>query len=211
MPIHRYKGRYPRATGKLYDLGILRQMPVQTDVAFVRDHGINITYRLKGVTPEKFSRVSDLLLEAAEVEANRYPEFKWKFARFEVQLNRTAKGRKSLPLTQTYTAGKHTAAEIMVWGVPGGVPGEATNFLIDKVEDIIDIPTRYIGRVKRQRPYTVTQMQVCVRAGETPPVPIERIDEERKYPVGAAYPKRKEELERVREALESEGSGRSEK
>ena len=174
-------------------------MPVQKAVILFRDHGINITYRLKGMTPERFRRISHLLLEAAEAEANRYPEFRWKFARFEVQLNRTAKGRKSLPLTQTYTAGKHTEADIMVWGIPGGVPGEVTNFLIDKVEQIIDIPTRYIGRVKRQRPYTVLDMEICLRAGELPPVPVEEVEEGRKYPVGAAYPKKKEELDSARE------------
>ena len=199
MPVHRYKGRYPRATGDLYRLGLLRQFPVQKEVILFRDHGINITYRLKGCTPEKFRRISHLLLEAAEAECKRYPEFRWKFARFEVQLNRTAKGRKSLPLTQTYTAGKHTEAEIMVWGIPGGVPEEVTNFLIDKVEQIIDIPTRYIGRVNRQRPYTVLELEVCVRAGEAPPVPAEEAEGERKYPIGTAYPSKKEELESARE------------
>lgn len=179
MPIHRYQGRYPRATGDLYRLGLLRQFPVQKEVVLFRDHGINIIYRLKGCTPERFKRVSHLLLEAAETECKRYPEFRWKFARFEVELNRTSKGRKSLPLTQTYTAGKHTDAEIMVWGVPGGVPGEVTKFLIDKVEEILDIPMRYVGRVKKQRPYTVLRLEVCVRAGELPPpMPTEEKEEE---------------------------------
>lgn len=166
MAIHRYKGVYPKPTSKLDKLGLLRRMPVQKAVKLFRDSGINIAYKLKGCTPEKFRQVASILLEAAEAECNRYPEFKWKFARFEVQLNRTAKGRKSLPLTQTYTAGKHFEADIMVWGVPGGVPGEVTNFLIDKVEQIIDIPTRYIGRVKRQRPYKVLELEVCLRVGE---------------------------------------------
>lgn len=200
MPIRRYRGRYPRATNDLYKLGLLRQMPVQKEVTLFRDHGINISYRLKGVTPEKFRKVAHLLLEAAEAEATRYPEFRWKFARFEVQLERTSKGRKSLPLTQTYTAGKHTDAEIMVWGIAGGVPGEITNFLIDKVEDILDIPIRYIGRVRKQRPYKVIELEICVRAGEAPPIPVESVEEEGKYPVGVAYPKKKEELERAREA-----------
>ena len=151
-------------------MGLLRQYPVQKLVVLFRDYGVNITYRLKGCTPERFRAAADTFLEAAEAECRRYPEYRWKFARFEVQLNRTAKGRKSLPLMQTYTAGKHTEAEIMVWGIPGGVPGEKTNFLIDKVEDIIDIPIRYIGRVKRQRPYAISEMEICLRAGEAPPV-----------------------------------------
>ena len=84
----------------------------------------------------------------------------------------------------------------MVWGIPGGIPGEVTNFLVDKVEQIIDIPTRYIGRVKRQRPYTVLELEICVRAGEAPPVEIpEEGPPERKYPEGAAYPSKRKELE----------------
>ena len=202
MPVHRYMGRYPRATGDLYRLGLLRQMPVQKIVTLFRDYGVNITYRLKGCTPERFRRISHLLLEAAEAECGRYPEFRWKFARFEVQLNRTAKGRRSLPLTQTYTAGKHVEADIMVWGVPGGVPGEVTNFLIDKVEQIIDIPTRYIGRVKKQRPYTVLELEICLRAGMEPPVLREEESDkelpEGKYPTGAAYLSKKKEMEQRR-------------
>ena len=176
MPIHRYQGKYPGATQDLYKLGLLSQFPVQKVMVLFRDHGINIIYRLKGCTPEKFKQVSGLLLEVAEVECRRYPEFRWKFARFEVRLGRTAKGRKALPLDQTYTAGKHTEAEIMVWGIPGGVPGEDTNFLIDKVEQILDIPTRYVGRVKKQRPYVVIRLEICLRAGEPLAVPAKEDD-----------------------------------
>ncbi len=174
MPIRRYRSRYPRATSDLYRLGLLRQMPVQKEVRFLRDHGVNITYRLKGVTPEKFRSIAHLFLEAAFHEAERYPEYRWKFARFDVQLNRTAKGRKSLPLIQTYTAGKHVDSQIMVYG-----PGYETDdkiFLKDKVDEIVDIPARYLGRVKRQRPYNVVDMEVCLRAGE--PLPIEEPEEE---------------------------------
>ncbi len=174
MPIRRYKGRYPRATSDLYRLGLLRQMPVQKEVQFFRDFGVNITYRLKGTTPEKFRNIAHLFLEAAYEETKRYPEYRWKFARFDVQLNRTAKGRKSLPLIQTYTAGKHVDSYIMVYGPGYGVDEKI--FLKDKVEEIIDIPARYIGRVKRQRPYTVINMEVCLRAGE--PLVVEEPKEE---------------------------------
>jgi len=164
MAIKRYKGHYPKATQDLYNLGVLRQYPVQKEVKVFRDYGVNITYRLKGCTPEKFRNIAPLFLEAALRECERYPEYRWKFARFQVELNRTAKGRKSLPLMQTYTAGKHTDAAIMVYGP--GYEVEKAPFLTNKVEEILDIPARYTGRVKRQRPYKVTEFQVCLRAGE---------------------------------------------
>lgn len=165
MAIRRYQGKYPSSTRSLYDLGLLRGYPTQKEAFLMRDSGINIRYSLKGCTPEKFRHASDLFLEAAYEEAERYPEYKWRFARFEVQLNRTAKGRKSLPLTQTYTAGKHTDSRIMVYGPPGGVPDEVTNFLVDQIEKILDIPLRYTGKVNKQRPYTVLYMEVCLRKG----------------------------------------------
>ncbi len=164
MPIRRYRGRYPKPTRDLFDLGLLRQFPTQVEVFLLRDHGVNVTYRFKGLTPEKFGQVAKILLEAAFEETERYDEdYKWKFARFDIQLNRTSKGRKSLPLTQTYTAGKHTDGRIMVYGP--GYEVEDKIFLVDQVEKILDIPTRYTGKVKRQRPYTVVRMQICLRAG----------------------------------------------
>ena len=165
MPIRRYKGRYPQPTRDLHDLGLLRQFPTQREVLLLRDHGVNITYRFKGLTPERLRLAAKILLEAAFEETVRYEDdYRWKFARFDVQLNRTAKGRKSLPLTQTYTAGKHTDGHIMVYGP--GYEVDDKIFLVDKIEQILDIPTRYTGKVKKQRPYTVARMQVCLRAGE---------------------------------------------
>jgi len=169
LPIHRYGGHYPESTQSLHELGILKQYPTQKAIVFYRDHGINITYRFKGVSPEKFRRISNLLLETALQEAERYTDYKYFFARFEVRLGRTTKGRKSLPLSQTYQAAKHPEPSIMVYG-PGYDTGEEI-FLIDQVEKILDIPARYQGRVKRQRPYMVTEMQICVRAG-IPPMDI---------------------------------------
>lgn len=165
MAIRRYQGRYPQATRDLYRLGLLKQYPSQREVIFFRDHGVNIRYSLKGVTPEKFRNSVQLFLEAAYEETRRYPDHPWSFARFEVRLSRTVKGRKSLPLDQTYTSGKHREGRIMVYGVPGGVPGETTTFLIDRAEQILDIPARYLGRVNAQRPYTVLWMEVCLRMG----------------------------------------------
>jgi len=169
LPIHRYSGHYLEPTKNLYELGVLKQYPTQKAIVFYRDYGINITYRLKGVSPEKFQRISNLLLEAAHQEAGRYTDYKYFFARFEVRLGRTTKGRKSLPLSQTYQAAKHPEPYIMVYG-PGYDTGEEI-FLIDQVEKILDIPARYQGRVKKQRPYMVTEMQICVRAG-IPPIEV---------------------------------------
>jgi len=166
LTIKKYGGNYPEATKDLYRMGVLKQYPTQKQIVFFRDHGINITYRFKGLSPEKFGKISKLLLEAAYKEAERYLDYKYRFARFEVRLNRTTKGRKSLPLEQTYQASKHPESYIMVYG-PGYETGEAI-FLIDQVEKILDIPARYQGRVKRQRPYLVTSLQVCVRAGDLP-------------------------------------------
>ena len=172
MPIARYKGHYPQPTRDLYELGVLKGYPSQKTIALFRDYGVNITYRFKKLTPEKFKLVSNLLLEVAKEEADRYPEYKWRFARIEVKLSRTAKGRKSLPNTQTYTASKHTDSQIMVYGP--GYEIEEKIFLIDQVEKILDIPTRYLGRVNKQRPYVVTHMTIALRAGE--PLPISKLD-----------------------------------
>jgi hypothetical protein len=166
MPIKRYMGNYPQATRDLQRLGLLSRLPTQSQQVFFRDHGVNISYHLKGCTPEKFKNAADIFLEAALDECRRYVPsiYRWCFARFDVRLNRTVKGRKSLPLVQTYTAGKHTDPRIMVYG-PGYEVDEKI-FLIDQIEKILNIPTRYVGRVNKQRPYTVVKFEVCVRAGE---------------------------------------------
>lgn len=146
--------------------------PIQverTDLEY--DDGIDIVYRLKRMTPARFKEFSDALLLAAYTEAERYKEEKWKFAKFEVQLNRTPKGRKTVSPRRTYIAAKHPESEIMVYGeealgytIPEGAPKP---FLINKVEDILGIPESESPGpyVQKQNPYKVLSMTICIRAG----------------------------------------------
>lgn len=171
--------RYPSVTQLLMDQGVLLGMPTQIhrkDLEY--DEGIDIVYRFRRMTPVKFKEYSDALLLAAFTEADRYKDEKYKFAKFVVKLNRNEKGRKTIEPLRTYIAAKHPDAEIMVYGkealgyVPttwrmGELEKEQRSFLINKVEDILNIPdsTSPGPYVDRQKPYTVTTMVVGIRAG----------------------------------------------
>ena len=172
MKIHRYVRKYPDITQLLHKEGVLVTYPVQinrTDLEY--DDGVDIVYRLKRMTPARFREFSDALLLAAYTEAERYKEEKWRFAKLEVQLNRTSKGRKTVSPRRTYIAAKNPDSEVMVYGeealgytIPEGMPKP---FLINKVEEILGIPESESPGVyvQKQNPYKVLSMTICIRAG----------------------------------------------
>ncbi len=173
MRIKRYRGQWPAVVRILHDQGAIQGYPVQIErVDLLFDEGIDIVFKLKGMTPAKFARLSDTLLLAAYTEAERYSEEKYRFAKFEVQLNRNTKGRKTINPTRTYVAAKHPDSSIMVYGEEAlgyTLPEEYTKrpFLINKVEEILNIPDSPSPGpyVSKQRPYRVLTMVVAIRTG----------------------------------------------
>ena len=171
--------KYPAVTQLLRSQGLLDGWPTQVARSFTYDEGIDITYRFRRMTPAKFRDFSDSLLLAAYTEAKRYDSEKYKFGKFEVKLKRNEKGRKSIDPIRTYTCAKQTDAEIMVYGAQalgytptyypkgGTVEAEQRSYLINKVEDILQIPdsTSPGAYVDKQNPYTVVSMTISIRAG----------------------------------------------
>jgi len=173
MQVKRYRGQWPTVVRYLHDERAIYGYPVQVHrVDLLYDEGVDIVFRLRGMTPAKFRRLADALLLAAFTEAERYSEEKYRFAKFEVQLNRSAKGRKTINPTRTYIAAKHPDSEIMVYGEEAlgyTLPEEYAKrpFLVNKVEEILGIPDSPSPGpyVNKQRPYKVLTMTVCIRAG----------------------------------------------
>lgn len=173
MDIKPYKGKYDPIAKLLYQRGLLHKYPDQIQREDLKyDDGIDIVYRFKGMTPKKFEEYSDALMLLACNEATRYNEHKWKFARINVELNRTAKGRKTIQPTREFTAGKHEDPDIMVYGEQAlgyELPEEAKSkpFLTNRIQDIIDIVETVSpeGTVKRQNPYKVLTLTICIREG----------------------------------------------
>lgn len=172
MEVKKYRGKYTAPASVLYEKGIIITYPVQverTDLEY--DEGIDIVYRFRNMTPAKLREYADVLLLAAYTEGERYREYKYKFAKLEVELNRTAKGRKTVNPRRTYIAAKHPDVDVMVYGeealgyeLPEGVKKP---FLVDKVEEVLGIPESESPGpyVKKQRPYKVISMTICIRAG----------------------------------------------
>lgn len=174
MKIIKYRKRYPPATELLMEQNAITGVPTQKvreDLLY--DEGVDITYTLQGMAPSKFRKFQDALLLAAYQEAERYKGEKYRFAKFEVRLNRTTKGRKTgISPTRVYTAAKHTDSEIMVYGEEAlgyELPEDYKRkpFLINKVEEILDIPSSTSPGpfVEKQNPYKVVTMTICIRAG----------------------------------------------
>jgi len=167
LQIRPYRGQYPGVVDYLLDKGVLKHPPRQVHREdLIYDEGIDITYEFKKLTPEKFKEFADTILLAAETEASRYGEEYWKFAYLDVELGGSPKGRTKSgedPLIRTFTAGKHKEPDIMVYG-PGYEVGEPT-FLIDKVQQILEIPERYRDSQGKQRPYKVLRLVIGIRMG----------------------------------------------
>ena len=170
MDIKPYHRKYSEVTRLLYQRGILASYPKQVE----RDDlqyadGIDIIIPLIGMTPAKFKEYNSALLWLAYEEAKRYDEAPIKFARFDVQLNRTEKGRKTITKpVREYTARGHPDADVMVFGeealgyeLPEKV---AKPYLINKVEEILGITETYMKEyVMKQRPYKVIALVVSIR------------------------------------------------
>jgi len=173
MQIKRYSGKYPEVTNYLLERGAISGPPKQIKrVDLVYDEGIDIVYELREMTPAKFKEFADTLLLAAFTEAERYKDERYRFAKFVVRLNRTAKGRKTISPIREYTAAKHPDSNIMVYGEKAlgyELPEEYKRrpFLINKVEDIIGIPESPSPGpyVVKQRPYKVLRLIISLRAG----------------------------------------------
>lgn len=155
-----YKGQYPSAARHLMNEGIT-SIPKQVkkeDLAWAE--AIVITYTLRGLTPVNFRKYADSLMLLAYQEMMRYNEYKWKFASFEVKLGRLKKGR-DLADVQSYQTAMHDEPEICVYGPGYDTPQR--HFLYNKVEDILDIAKRYMGKVNKQNPYRVIKLVISIR------------------------------------------------
>jgi len=176
LDIKPYHREYSEVVRLLYQRGVLAGYPKQAkrdDLLYAE--GIDITIPLMGMTPAKFKEYAEPLLWAAYEEAKRYAEEPIKFARFDVLLNRTEKGRKmiSKPVRE-YTARGHSDAETLVFGkevlgytpthVVDGKEVEMKVSLADKVEEILNIAETYMKEyVQKQKPYKVLALIICIR------------------------------------------------
>jgi len=176
LKIKPYGRKYPAVTKLLYEKGVLDGLPKQVerdDLQYAE--GIDIIYNLKGMTPAKFKEYAETLLWIAYEESRRYDEEPIKFAKFEVRLNRTEKGRKTLSKpVRTYGAQGHSDANVMVFGKEAlgylptrfkeGVEVEQTTYLTNKVDEILDIADKYMrDYLSKQRPYRVLQLIISIR------------------------------------------------
>jgi len=170
MDIKPYHRKYPEITKLLYEKGILAGYPIQIDRSDLQyAEGIDIVYTLKGMTPAKFKAYADPLLWAAYEEARRYDEEPIKFARFDVQLNRTEKGRKTITNpVRGFTARGHDDVSVMVFGeeaMGATVPeGMAKPFLVNRVDEILALTEKYMkDYLQKQRPYKVIALVISIR------------------------------------------------
>lgn len=189
MDVKSYNRKFPEVTRLLYQNGVLAVYPNQIEREdLTYDEGVDIVYTFKNMTPSRFRDTADALLLAAYTEAERYKEYRYKFAKFVVSLNRTTKARKlGVSQRRDYIAAKHTDSEIMVYGEEAlgySLPEEFKKhpFLVDKVQEILNIPesTSPGPYVDKQRPYKVDLMVISIRAGINEKYePVERPENKR--------------------------------
>jgi len=171
MEVRPYSKNFTEATKILHNSGVLARLPVQfSREDLVYDEGVDIKLYFKGMTPAKFREFSDVILLAAYQEAQRYEDVRYKFAKLEVELHRTPKGRKSVGPERTYQTGMNPDSETMVYGEEAlgfEMPEEYKKrpFLKNKVEAILDLPAPYVDYLNKQRPYRVLSLTICIRAG----------------------------------------------
>jgi len=124
-----YRGKYPSAARALMEEGV-----VTTPRQYIRTlrwaYGLDIVYTLQGLTPANFQKYSQQLLLLAEQEARRYDKYQYKFAGFDVRLNRLKKG-KDLREICTFSASMNYEPETLVWGPGYDTPKR--EFLFQKV------------------------------------------------------------------------------
>lgn len=152
--------QYPQSFNRLRSKGLIN-LPKQTQRNPRYTKGLDITFKLRNMSPTAFQDNVDDLLDLAYQTAMRYNEVKWKFAKFVVRLGRLAKGKK-LSEYADFTAAMHPDPEILVYG-PGYDTGGIKDALYIKAQQIIDIVNRYPEGVSKQKPYVVTELFIGVR------------------------------------------------
>jgi len=183
VEIRPYKG-WPEVIRLLHKEGVLTRYPAQQKAMIEYDEGVDVVYYLKNLPPKKFEQVADLLLLAAITEAKRYPDAKYYFARLEVRLNRTEKGKTKAGPTRWYTAQKHSDPDVMVYGEEAlgySIPeGFKKPFLLNKVKEILGIPDSPSpgAFVRKQKPYVVSTLIVSMRAGAHKAVELPEVEDE---------------------------------
>lgn len=172
MDIKKYGGKRSEVINLLYRKGIIDGYPSQIDRSDLQyDDGVDIVIRFKNLTPKKLDEYADMILLAAFQEAERYKDVKYKFAKISVAINRTAKGRRTIEPVLTYTAAKHSDANVMVYGEEAlGYSieeGEKKPFLKNKIEEILDIADRYQPdkTVQKVKPFKVISLVIGIREG----------------------------------------------
>ena len=154
-----YKGKYPSAALYLMKEDIT-YAPRQYERPLRWAEGLDIVYTLHNLTPANFAKYHDYLLLLAKQEADRYKEYMYAFAGFDVRLGRLKKG-KDLPEIVTFQCSMNPDPEVMVWGPGYDTPRR--EFLFQKTEDILDIVKRYEERVSKQKPYKVVKLFISIR------------------------------------------------
>ena len=173
MDIKKYGGKHSEVVNLLYKKGIIDGYPSQMDRSDLQyDDGVDIVFRFKNLTPKKLDEYADMILLAAFQEAERYKEYRYKFAKISVAINRTAKGRKTIEPVLTYTAAKHHDANVLVYGEEAlgyDLPEDEKRrpFLKNKIEEILDIADRYQPdkTVQKVKPFKVISMVIGIREG----------------------------------------------
>jgi hypothetical protein len=167
------RGRPGAVLKGLIDEGIIGAMPKETPRELQYADGVDIVFNLRGLGPEYFDYYSEKLLALVEQECERYPNppgaypppYQY-FAYFTIRLNQA--GRKK-GINRTYTASRTDDISQLISGVEQPPTGETMK--PTDLGAIVDRIKKLSGEYKpgvflqQQRPYRVTQLGICIRAG----------------------------------------------
>ncbi len=146
---------------------VLSKRPEQFEVLYSESFtGIDVVYTLKDMSSERFTWSSRHLLIAAEFEANRFPEYAYKYARFVVQIN-LPKGNPPT-IIQNYTAALQEDVRLLIYGKDGEIStefGGVGKSLNSKVKAILDM--HWTGKpgvnADPQNPFKVLELRIAAR------------------------------------------------
>ena len=176
--------RYPRGSQvhpvvrELLNEGVIRERPRQVDRGDLSSSdGVDIVYNLRNMTPDRFGRYADQLIVAAAYEANRYSDFDYFYAEWQVRLN-TGSRRRAAENERSYRSANYRDIDQMIWGESDEEPyelGGQGKSLMHKAEAIINMnrtgsPGAYVNQ---QNPYLVLRLIISVRmqmGGTVPPL-----------------------------------------
>jgi hypothetical protein len=165
-------GNYPPIAYDLYREGLLLGLPAELDrpeLTVTRDPGRDIVYRFKGMTPAVFKEHKEDILLLARLTLDKYKrEWEDRYATITIRYYPPGEKRSRL---RGFTAARHDNPEVLVYGeealgytLPEGVPKP---FLVDKVEEIIELPTKGVSPkwkpLKRRIPYRVVELRLALR------------------------------------------------